>query len=879
MDGSSSSVILLGEGDADAGRAVGGKAASLHRMIQSGLPVPPGFVLAAGFFAEWTVSLKKTDAWQNLLAADEEERDDATRRVAAECGTLAFSESQREDLCRALERLPDGLYAVRSSAAGEDAADAAFAGMYRTRLGVRKEQLESAIRDVFASQFEPRVFRYRRELGLSVGDDEIAVIVQHLVAGRVSGVAFSANPETNSRYELVINANWGLCETIVSGRATPDLYVVEKYGDGLLEKQRGEKQISLFFSPDGGIEERVGYRSGEWSLTDGEVRRVRDLVREAEALFCHPVDLEWTFSGDACYLLQARPVTALIPLDERLLTPPGEPRRLYMDITLIEHGMQGSLSPFGSSWLDRILAYTLEDLTGVRGIGSDIREGLGQTLGGRIYLNISNLLWLENPRVIALQFEGLDASAAEAIRALDPREWRSPERPEKMKRIVSSSLWRSKDLIGRAVLGFLFPGRLQRQYAGRVQRFETALEDLEAGLLDLREFCDASGRLVVRLVKESTGATLICSEGARLLLRRMFADGSPDIRGLAELLDRAHPGNVTTEMGRSMHRLAEQIDPVLFSDLSALAERIRRNEMPEPFMEALEEFMEAYGCRGPREIDPAAKGYAGDLLLLLAQARNIRPADCRERFLEMQENRERAYAELHAYCRERGRLKAWYFRHLCRVLDAFGGLREDHKYYLVVVTSRVRKRALEIGRHLAAEGRIESVEDVFLLGIDDVGHALESPGADLRGKIERNRAEYGRVERCRRFPALIDSWGRIHKPPAREPAPGELLGYGVSGGTARGPVKVLRYPGEKEVLPGEILVIGAADPGWTPMFIAAGGIILEVGGLLQHGSIIAREYGKPCVVGIENATAILSDGQVVEVNGSLGTVRIDGLSG
>ncbi|WP_214020244.1 PEP/pyruvate-binding domain-containing protein [Methanoculleus sp.] len=881
MDGCNGSVMFLGDRDADTGRAMGGKAASLHRMIRAGLPVPPGFVLAADFFAEWTAALQKTGAWQNLLSADEGERDTAIRQVAAACGTLAFSEHQQERLHRALERLPGGLYAVRSSAADEDLAGAASAGMYRTRLGVGEDTLESAVRDVYASRFEPRVFAYREESGLPVRDAEIAVIVQSLVESRVSGVAFSANPETNSVDEVVVNANWGLGESIVSGRATPDLFVVG-HEDGILAKRRGEKQVSLFFSPEGGIEEQAGYRTAEWSLTDEEVCRVRDMVLETGSLFGHPIDVEWTFSGDACFLLQARPVTALLPLDKRLITPPGEPARLYMDVTLIEHGMQGSLTPFGSSWLDRILAYTLEELTGVAGIGSDIEEGLGQTLGGRIYLNISNLLWLEKPWMIALQFEGLDASTAEVLRNLDPGEWQNPERPGKMKRIVSSSLWRSKDLIGRAVLGFLFPGRLQRRYAERVMAFEAALEDLDATTPDLQEFCEKSGRLVVRLVKESTGATLLCSEATRLLLRRMVADEPREIRMLAELLDRAHPENVTTEMGRSMHRLAEQIDPALFSDLPDLAERIERKEMPEPFMEAWERFMKTYGCRGPREIDPAAKGYAGDRLLLLAQIKNLHPAVCGamspgERFLEMQRDRERAYAELYGHFRKQGRLKARYFRHLSGVLDTFGGLREDHKHYLVMVTARVRKRALEIGRRLASAGRIDTAEDVFLLAVEDVRDALENPGADPGDVVERNRPEYVRVERCRRFPALIDSRGRIRKPPAREPGPGELPGYGVSGGAARGPVKVLRYPGEKEIRPGEILVIGAADPGWTPLFIAAGGIVLEVGGLLQHGSIIAREYGKPCVVGIENATAILSDGQVVEVNGSLGTVRVDGL--
>jgi len=835
------------------------------------------------FFAEWTAILRKDDAWQNLLAADEGLQDESIRRISAVCSTLDYSGFQRGMLRRALARLPggSGLYAVRSSAADEDMADTACAGMYRTRLGVREEMLESAVRDVFTSWFEPGAFWYRQEKDRSGRDPGMAVIVQCLVKSDVSGVAFSANPQNNSRYEVVINANFGLCESIVSGRATPDLFIVSKYEDEILQRQQGAKEVSLFFSPGRTRIERAGDRNGEWSLSEAEIYLLRDLAREIERLFCCPVDIEWTLSGDTCYLLQARPITALLPLDERLLTSPGEPRRLYMDLTLIEHGMQGALTPFGSSWLDRILSYTLEELTGVRGIGSSIAGGLGQAIGGRLYLNISNLLWLEKPWMIALQFEGLDASTAETIRDLDPQEWRNPEKPEMMAWIVPRSLWRSKDLIGRAMLGFLLPDVLQGRYAAEISAFKTTLEALDAKTPDLQEFCEGSGRLIVRLVKESTGATLIDAEAARLLLRRMFAAEPPEVRALADRLDRAHPENVTTEMGRSLHRLATQIDPLLLEDLPALAERIHRGEMPVSFMEAWEGFIKVYGCRGPREIDPAAKGYAGDWMLLLTQIRNVHPAGCREqnpekRFLLMQQDRKQAYADLYAHCRKQGLLKALYFRHLCRVLAAFGGLREDHKYYLVMVTGLVRSRALLIGRQLASMGRIDTAEDVFMLSIEDVRSGLLNSDADLRARVESNRAGYRRFDRHHRFPALIDSWGHIRRRPLKGHGPGGLAGYGVSGGTACGPVKVLRYPGEKEIHPGDILVIAAADPGWTPWFITAGGVILEVGGLLQHAAITAREYGKPCVVCVENATSILSDGQEVVLDGSHGAVWIVG---
>jgi pyruvate,water dikinase len=185
----------------------------------------------------------------------------------------------------------------------------------------------------------------------------------------------------------------------------------------------------------------------------------------------------------------------------------------------------------------------------------------------------------------------------------------------------------------------------------------------------------------------------------------------------------------------------------------------------------------------------------------------------------------------------------------------------------------LRTRVLEEGRGLRRAGRLDFPEQVFDLTLEDLAAAITDPAIDLRALGARRRAPVERLARAKELPALIDSRGRIYRPPPTPLREGELAGQPVSAGMARGPVKVLRSPDEKPLLPGDVLVARATDPGWTPLFVNAAAIILEVGGAMQHGALVAREYGKPCVSGVDDATGRLRDGQQVEVDGAAGVIR------
>jgi pyruvate,water dikinase len=222
----------------------------------------------------------------------------------------------------------------------------------------------------------------------------------------------------------------------------------------------------------------------------------------------------------------------------------------------------------------------------------------------------------------------------------------------------------------------------------------------------------------------------------------------------------------------------------------------------------------------------------------------------------------------------KGKNKARILEKYYKIWVTLGGYRETPKHYVIKVIDLFRRRALAIAQGLVAEGRLDNVAQIFDLTIADVDRACTEPTLDLRALARERAALINKIRRSHLVARVIDSRGKIYYPPHMAVADGELSGVPISPGVVQGRVKVFRHATDKQLLPGEILVARATDPGWTPLFINAGGIILEIGGALQHGAVVAREYGIPCVSGVDDATNLLKDGQRVEVDGSNGVVRL-----
>jgi pyruvate,water dikinase len=332
-------------------------------------------------------------------------------------------------------------------------------------------------------------------------------------------------------------------------------------------------------------------------------------------------------------------------------------------------------------------------------------------------------------------------------------------------------------------------------------------------------------------------------------------------------------------MGLALYHLSRLLPPDT-TTVEAVEQGLRDGTLPAAFREAWADFLVRYGHRGPRELDIAALRYRDNPRLLLQQLAQLRqqPDDSPDTPLAIYERSQRERHEAFEALDERVHAKGWLsskrFRSLYRVVETLGGLRETPKFYLIYALDLLRQRLLDASQALTTAGRLDRPTQVFDLVLDDLDRGLADVGLDLRARAAERRAPHARVALVKQPPSVIDSRGRIFRPappPARE---GEVVGQPVSAGVVRGPIKVLHTPDEKPLLPGEVLVAWATDPGWTPLFVNAAAVILEVGGVLQHGALVAREYGKPCVTGVDRATERFVDGTMVEVDGAAGIIRL-----
>ncbi len=859
---------------------VGGKGYSLMRMVEAGLPVPPGAVLTTEFFAPWFDEIQASATWTALAHATPDKWATLCNELRGLCPALPLTSTQRqalEDLRKDLAAQGDDmLFAVRSSSPEEDLTSASFAGGYETRLGVRPADLDDAVRHCFASSLDGRVLVYKKEHGFDVLSPRIAVVVQQQIDSEVAGVGFSLNPLTNDYDEAVIDANWGLGESVVAGLVSPDHFIVDKVGRQVVDKNLGAKQVSIWLGPDGGTIERKGHRSAELTLTDAQLGELTDVMCRIEDLYEKPTDIEWAYAGGQLHVLQARPITTYVPLPPEMLTKPGERKRLYADAALSK-GMtiNAPISPMERDWQEDFVGSFLEKF----GIELTPEKGLVFFAGGRMYMDLSNMMWLASPKKMSKASAPNDVLMGEILANIDEKRYRAATRPPWMRIGILWSvprvLWLVRGVFWKTLWAILFPERAYRTYQRKVDAYEiefTENLDYSLPIAEFRRTCVAPMLQMFGDTGGALGAGLIAMES----VNRVVGKKSAELNALAENLHLGFTGNVVVEMGIALFRLAKLLNPSDFEDLTRLAERVENRQMSAEFLSAWDAFLSTYGWRGPLEMDQASLRYADDPGLALRQMsfmtiddEGFDPEAAHRRHVE---ERRQAYEELMSRL---GWLRRVLLRRVHRIIDLFAGTRDTPKHEIVLFNYALRKRALIEGKRLVGEGRLDAAEDVFDLTVRDLESATLDPSLDLR-EVREERTRFLKILKAQvtEFPQVIDSRGRILRPAPREEKPGELSGMAVSPGVVAGPVKVLRDPHEKPVHKGDVLVAYTTDPGWTPLFVNAAAVVLEVGGVLQHGAVVAREYGKPCVVGIDRLMTKLHDGQRVEVDGTSGVIRL-----
>ena len=878
---SAAPLVVLCPGSNDATPAdVGGKAASLIRMGAAGFAVPTGAVLTTRFFAPWLDEIRADSAWAALATTPAEAWAPLCEQLKKSAAALILTSGQRKALDACFREAGEGgrsaRLAVRSSSPEEDLVSASFAGLYETRLGVAPDALEAAVRACFASCLDVWVLRYKKERGIAVEPLGFAVLVQQQLDSEIAGVGFSLNPVTNDYDEAVINANWGLGVTVVDGSVSPDHFVVSRLNGEVVEETCVDKPTSQWLDPKGGIVERVNEQPAKSSLTNGQLLQLTDVIGQVETLFGMPVDIEWAYIHDELYLLQARPITTYVPLPPEMITPPGERRRLYGDAALSK-GLTTNepISPLGLDFMQGMFSTVLETWTGPFDRDTPLDKALFLFAGSRMYVNYSNLTWLAAPKRLSRSAAPTDALMAETLASVDVKTYRSPARPRwmgvQMLWRIPRITWKASGFLWNMVRTVLFPEREYRVYRQKVEQIE---RKLRMGLVEDLPFDEICRRTEERMTLEVFGALLPALVVGTISPERAARPKTAEERALASKLQRGVEGNVVVDMGIALHRLTKLLDRSEFENLPRLAERLEQRRLPPVFLNAWDEFIIRFGFRGPLEMDVANPRYADDPHIVLRQMSFMAVHDGFDPAAQHRqhvEERRRTYEEM---MRRSGPLRRALLRRAYRLNELFAGSRDTPKHLLVLANYVIRQRALAEGRRLVAANRLDAPEEVFELSFEDLKRAAQDKSVDLR-RIRAERTHFLKKlhTHVTNFPVLIDSRGRILRPPSADDAPGLMRGTAVSPGVVNGPVKVLHSPDEKAVEKGDVLVAYTTDPGWTPLFVNVAAVVLEVGGVLQHGAVVAREYGKPCVVGIDQVVAKLHDGEPVEVDGTTGTVR------
>lgn len=849
---------------------VGGKALSLIRLCERGYRVPHGVVLTTAFFAPWFDR--------------EPPRPHATGSAVTAPTLTPQQETALQQALRLLGPSESGSYAVRSSSPEEDLEEASFAGEYQSVLGVSPDGIVDALHQCFRGATAERVESYKAAHGLDRRPPRLAVILQHQLDSEVSGVAFSIPPSTNDYDELLIAANWGQGESVVSGAASPDHYVVDKHTGQVKERTLGAKETSLWLDPSVGLEHKRGFRSEAWTLTPSQAAEIASEVARIEQEEGHPVDVEWARAQGQLYLLQARPITRYVPLPACMQTFPGAPRRLYLDAGLMEGATTNApLSHMTTAYIRDLTAPLGAQLLGSRVLfHADLDQSLLVLEGCRTYANLSNAFWISSPKQLARKYAQMDVVASQILSQLNKGDYRSEHRPKRFRGLRLRILWKFRGFMTSVLRACITPRAFQKDYHNHVTSFEQRFSCTEGTFCLDKDYEDGLAQFTDVFFHYTLPAIFVFWFPGRLFSRVLFWGTPQEIQTQAERLDRGLPDELVVEMGMAIFELSQWVPPEAFASLPALAQRIRAREMPTPFLEAWDSFMQRFGCRGPEEMELSTQRYADDPLILLRQMATMvdaptHPLEAHEKHLQ---ERGHALETLDRYLRQRWwrRWKRLPLRWASRCITLFGGARDTPKHHLVLLGYQIRCHALEAGRRRVAQGILEQAEQIFEFSVDELRSLETLDEATLHARL-RQRAEFRRLlkQKVTNFPHLIDSRGRILQPPApADWGDGVFQGTPISPGTFRGPVRLLERPDSDSLQAGEVLVAYVTDPGWTPLFLNAGAILLEVGGPLQHGALVAREYGKPCVVGIHQITQAFTNGQWVEVEGSTGIVRLLG---
>jgi rifampicin phosphotransferase len=844
---------------------VGGKGANLGELSRiEGIRVPAGFCVTTDAFrrimAEAPAIGDRLDRLSGLKPDDRE----AIRALSAEIRqtleAIAIPDDLASAITRPLARLGEqAAYAVRSSATAEDSPTASFAGQQDTYLNVvGPAAILQHVSKCWASLFTERAVTYRLRNGVDHRQAHMAVVVQRMVFPHAAGILFTADPVSGNRKVATVEASFGLGEALVSGLVNPDVYKVRE--GQVIARTIGTKQRAIYAAPAGGTQNQAiePEQQTQPALTDAQVLRLAGLGRRIEAHFGRPQDIEWCQVDDDFQIVQSRPITTLFPVPEA----GGHENHVYVSVGH-QQMMTDPMKPLGLSYWQMTTRAPMAEAGGRLFV--DVTKGLASAASRD---NLVSGLGKSDPLIGDALQTVLDRGDFIPLLPDATPGWSLPGSgyaPLETDPAIPA------ELITRAEASIAALKRDIQAKSG-----SALLDFIRADIQNLKEF--QFDPLSMRVI-------LAGMEAAWWLNDKLYEWLGE--KNVADRLSQSVPNNITSEMGLALLDVADVIRP--HPEVVAFLQHVENDDFLDELprlpggseaRDAIRAWLDRYGMRGPGEIDITRPRWSERptmlVPMLLGNIRNFEPGAAKRRFERGRReawNKEQELLERLRALPE-GDEKAAETKRMIDRVRTFAGYREYPKYGMVSRNFVYKQALLREAERLVQAGVLRDRDDIFYLRFDELQDVVRTHQVD--DELIRQRKDAFRSYEALTPPRVLTSEGEgLAGSYRRDDVPAAaLVGLPVSAGTVEGRARVILDVAEADLEPGDILVTAYTDPSWTPLFVAIQGLVTEVGGLMTHGAVIAREYGLPAVVGVEHATRLIRDGQRIRVHGTDGYIEI-----
>lgn len=730
---------------------------------------------------------------------------------------------------------------------------------------IGKEAILKHISKCWASLFTERAVTYRLQNSFDHRKVHLSVVVQKMVFPQVAGIMFTADPVTSNRKVLSIDAGFGLGEALVSGLVSPDIYKVRN--GKIIAKKISTKKLAIYALKDGGTkkQEIEPERQNRPALTDEQVLSLARLGKRIEEHFGCPQDIEWCLVDDAFYIVQSRPITTLYPI------PEAETRENHVYISVGHHQMMtDAMKPLGLS---------LWQLTSAGGMFK---------AGGRLFVDVAHMLASPDSREIFLNNMGQhDPLIKDALMTII-------ERGDFIKSLPNDKKEQSLDN-NKGMLSAGFQAQIRNDptiVSDLIKSSQTSIEELKQNIQT------KSGSVLFDFILEdiqqlkkflfnpqSLGVIMGVIDASTWINEKM--NKWLGEKNAADILSHSVPNNITSEMGLALLDVADVIRP--YPKVIDYLQHVKDEHFLEELVQfdggqetrdAIYAYLNKYGMRCVGEIDITKTRWSEKpttlVPLILSNIKNFEPNARNRKFEQGLQEAFKKKQELLDRLKQLpdGEQKAKEAKQMIDLIRNFAGYREYPKYVMVNHYFVYKQAFLKEAEQLVQTNVIHEKEDIYYLTFEELREVVCTNKLDYQ-IISKRKDEYKLYEKLTP-PRVITSDGEIvtGKYKRGNIPVDAIIGLPVSSGVIEGRARVILNMEDADLEEGDILVTSFTDPSWTPLFVSIKGLVAEVGGLNTHGAVIAREYGLPAVIGVENATKHIKDGQRIRVNGTEGYVEI-----